>query len=238
MPVRIIQRPATAQELAKFAEWCALGEQDDGCFRREYRASTWRMAGVFFVSFGSCWLVIAPRLAEALNFESGFASPMALSGLGIVTVVFVAYALRNIRRYNRAVEADQDDLRADIETRTVQEEHFLFTGAKCFYDPKDGVRTWFLRTDDSRTLALYDPEGVKLAEVDLDGSTSTFHPLTELVLVRGPRTLSVLDQRFSGAPLLAETPLAYAVESHELPFNGDYCDIPWDELEVKFSQKS
>jgi len=68
-----------------------------------------------------------------------------------------------------------------------------------------------------------------------DPLSSGFQPMTNLLMVRAPRTQWVLDKRFSGRPLDCGPPLPLTLDPRFWPESEEYCEIPWGELRARLS---
>ena len=231
MPNHTIQRSATAEEQAFLQALLSKATTKMGRWRQGLENALVLWA----VSLLGCvivWLICAGLTRWLFSVDYGFRSPAAPWILGIATPLCGAYAAFSSVRWVRRWKDMRPSLNADLVAAQVVEEHYVFNAAKRFQEPEHGGLIYFLRTPDDRALTLYDPESQDLGVQDEDPLTSSFKPMSRLVMVRAPETGFVISMTFSGDPLDAGEPIELTLPPEQWPETEQYCDIPWPELET------
>jgi len=113
------------------------------------------------------------------------------------------------------------------------EELLVFTAAKRFQEPEHGGLIYFLRTNDGRVFVLFDHESQDLGVQGENPLSSEFRPRVEFRITRAPQSGHVLSSTFSGPPLHLESPLDLTIPPKQWPETEEFCEIPWDDLEVR-----
>ncbi|MES1264651.1 MAG: hypothetical protein ABUU24_03245, partial [Variovorax sp.] len=232
MPSRVIQRQATPAELELLAN---VLRNSATAVRRwkqgvENALVLWAasLLGVVVI-----WLAAAWVARKVVNAEFGLSSPAAVWLVAVVAPLCGIYAAVSSVRWVRGWKDYRPLLRADIEGAKVQEEHYVFTEAKRFQEPEHGGLIYFLRTTEGKVLTLFDHESQDLGTQERDPLTSSFRPMSALVMVRAPKTGFVVGKSFAGAPLEVGPPVTLDVDPKYWPESESYCSIQWAELESR-----
>lgn len=232
MPTRVIQRPATPSEL----EFLTDLQRNSPTTGRRWRLGilnallVWAgsMLGIVVI-----WLAVAWVSRRTGNAEFGLSSPVAWWVVAIATPLSAIYATVSSVRWAKGWKDQRPQFRADIDGARVDEEHYAFTAAKRFQEPEHGGLIYFLRTTEDRVLTLFDHESQDLGAQEQDPLSSSFRPMSALVMVRAPKTGFVVEKNFAGTPLEAGDPVALDLEPKLWPETECYCNIPWAELESR-----
>lgn len=208
------------------------------------RSRLWRIVGSIVAHFASAllalviaWVLVAGPVRIAFGVNYGWDSPIAiwvmLIGIPVCAVFAIVATIQWVRRWpdNRAA------LVADLERGVVVEELYRFVAVKRFQEPEHGGLIYFLRTDDHKTLVLYDHESQDLGVNGKDPQASSFLPRSELIMVRAPATRLVIDKRFGGNVMEVGAPAELGAPPREWPESEDICDIPWDDLERRLGAR-
>ncbi|MGR8935849.1 MAG: hypothetical protein ACU837_15925 [Gammaproteobacteria bacterium] len=112
------------------------------------------------------------------------------------------------------------------------------SAAKLFQEPEHDGLIYFLHTSGGQVLVLYDDESQDLGAGGENPFGSAFKPAADFSIVRAPNVGVVISKQFSGTPLNAGEPFELTVDPEQWPEPDAYCDIPWDELEIRFSSSA
>lgn len=179
------------------------------------------------------WLALAWIGRKFLALEFGLRSDAAVWVFGVGIPACTVYAVISSVGWIRGWQDYRPLLRADIDERKVDEEHYIFTEAKRFQEPEHGGLIYFLRTSEDKVMTLFDHESQDFGVQDADPLKSSFVPGENLVMVRAPRTRFVISQTFSGPSLDAGDPIELTADPKDWPETETYCDIPWTELRAR-----
>jgi hypothetical protein len=72
-----------------------------------------------------------------------------------------------------------------------------------------------------------------LTEVGDNPLSSRFLPRVQFRFARAPASRYVLNSTFSGPPLQLENPLQLTVPPRQWPETEEFCEISWDDLEIR-----
>ena len=87
-------------------------------------------------------------------------------------------------------------------------ECYVFTAAKRFQEQEHGGLICFMRTADDKVFTRFDAESQDLGVSEQNPLTSSFRPMSELVMVRARNTGFVIGTTLSGVPLEPGDPIA------------------------------
>jgi hypothetical protein len=230
--MNVTERAFTADERRQLEEIARAIPGRNGRFRRGavnalvlFAAST---LGLVIV-----WGLVAWVVNKLAGVEFGFDTAVAPWVFGIGIPLAAIGAIVSSVRWLRGWENPTDDIRQELATGTVLEEHHVFTEARRFQEPEHGGLIYFLRTADDRAFVVYDGESQDLGVGDGDPLASPFKPHANLRVVRTPRSRMVLDKTFSGPVLDAGAPLDLAADPKDWPEQDEYCAFGWGELEAR-----
>jgi hypothetical protein len=186
-------------------------------------------AGIAAIALLAVWVAVTwlVRATLGVNFgtDSGAAHAIWWTIGTVATVVGVYVATAMYR-----ATAMTGDLARDLAAGTVDEQTHDVTAAMVFQEQEHGGLVYFLRLADERVLVLYDYESQELGADGGEPFDSAMKAAERVTLVRTPEAGFLVRHEFSGAPVEAA---AYDLLSDDLWDDGDFCDIPWDELEAR-----
>lgn len=232
MPSQVIQRQTTDSEQASLAEMLS-GAPTTGRRWKDALENTLVMWAVSLLGIVAIWLAFAWVGRKFFGAEFGLQSSAAIWILGISTPLCAIYAAVSTALWIKGLTDYRPLLRADIQLGQVSEEHYVFTQALRFQEPEHGWLIYFLRTVEDKVLVLDDRESRDLWVQEREPAMSSFRPQEKLVLIRAPRTGSVISRTFSGKALEVGDPIELACPPEEWPQSESYCNIPWDELKAR-----
>lgn len=184
------------------------------------------------------WWVLAWLMRKLTGVDYGWQSPVSVWVWGLVLPLCAAYASVSTWRWLRGWRDMRPDLRADLAAGTVQEERHRFEEVRRFQEPEHGGLIYFFRTADSQVFVFYDAESQDRGVQEQDPLASSFVPMSDLALVRAPRSGFVLHRTFSGGVLDAGEPAPLQLEPSDWPEHEAFCDIPWDRLDARLGHSS
>lgn len=185
------------------------------------------------LTFMLLWFLFAIVVEKLLNIACGWKSPYAWSIALIGAVISATVALSSTTRWLKTVRDFSAPLQNDIEQKLVLEEHYVFTEAKRFQEPEHGGLIYFMLTEQSKVLVLYDEESQNLGAQGEDPLLSNFKVHTKLILVRAPNTRYVISKNFFGTKLEVGEPIELSIAPNSWPDSDEYCSISWEDLESR-----
>lgn len=232
MPALVTQRKATDEELDCLANMLRDAPTSYQRFKQgvENAVVLWAVTSLCFVVI---WSVIAWVAGKAADVHWGLSSPVGVWAVIVVIPLCGIYAAISSVRWVRAWKDHRPLIQADLTAGKVLEERYAFTAAKRFQEPEHGGLIYFLHTAEGKVFTMFDAESQDLGIYEQDPLTSSFCPMSELVLVRAPSTGFVIGTTFSGAPLEPGDPIEIYADPKDWPESETYCDIPWADLESR-----
>lgn len=168
----------------------------------------------------------------------GWKSPFALWIVALSVVCTLCYAISWTLRSIKSASARRQRLHADLAAGVVWEEQLTFVAAMCFQEPEHDGLIYFLRTADDRVFAKFDYESQDLGAGGEDAFSSSFRPKSQLRLVRLPTSRHPLSATFHGEILPMDRVLELTVPVEQWPEDEEFTDVPWTELERRFSTRA
>lgn len=178
------------------------------------------------------WLAVAWLVRMALDTEIGWHRAVARWVISICGLVAALYVVgRNV--VSRTGDKDRVlKIETDLKSGLVIEKDYEITAAKRMQEHPDFID--FRRTVGDKVLVLYDAESQQRGVVDEIPKSSSFRPSSRLTMVRAPHTGYVLNKVFSGGPLDAGDPLDLVAPVKSWPWDEEFCDVPWNDLEATY----
>lgn len=237
MSTLVTQRKATNEELECLANMLRNAPTSFQRFKQgvENAVVLWAVTSLCFVVI---WMAIAWVAGKVAGVSCGLSSPVGVWAVIVVVPLCGIYAAISSVRWVRTWKDYRPLMQADLNAGQVQEERYAFTAAKRFQEIEHGGLIYFLHTVDGKVLTMFDSESQDLAMYEQDPLTSSFRPMSELVMVRSPNTGFVISKTFSGVPLELNPALELEADPKDWPESETYCDIPWADLESRLGQKS
>lgn len=232
MPSRVVSREASSAEMAYLEK--LLGDAPTTGRRWMQGAenalvfTAASMLALVVVWLGLAWL---GRKLFALEF--GLHSGAILWIVGVGGPACLICAIVSSTRWIKGWPDYRPLLRADIDNRKIEEEHYIFTEARRFQEPEHGGLIYFLRTPDDKVFTFFDGESQDLGVQDADPLESSFFPQQSLVIARAPVSRFVISREFSGPALEVGAPMELIAEPDDWPETEEYCGIPWADLQSR-----
>lgn len=240
MPTKITEREMSSEEQEYPQDMAEDAPRRLGPFRLAFNVgvASWFIS---MMSIHLCWLLIVWLMRNLAGVEIGQHSTavadwliswgaLASAVIAVVTAVLWVTGRKN-DDLELPVDNDPEPL-ADLKAGRVVEEAYEFTEALRMQEQEHGGLIYFLRTNDSKVLVLFDHESQDIGVQGEDPLTSSFKPRARLTMVRALETRLVIDRSFSGDPLDAGDPLDLLAD--DWPEDDEFCDTPWDDLEATF----
>ncbi|MFC3682383.1 hypothetical protein [Hydrogenophaga luteola] len=236
MPALVTQRKATDEELECLANMLRDAPTSYQRFKQgvENAVVLWAVTSLCFVVI---WSVIAWVAGKVADVHWGLSSPVGVWAVIVVIPLCGIYAAIYSVRWVRAWKDYRPLIQADLSAGTVLEERYAFTAAKRFQEPEHGGLIYFLNTVQGKVFTMFDAESQDLGIYEQDPLTSSFRPMSELVLVRSPHTGFVISKTFSGAPLELDPALELEADPKDWPEFEAYCHIAWADLESRLGSR-
>ena len=232
MPDRVVTREAGPAETA-YLEQLLLQAPTASRRWKDGLENALVLSAVSLLVLVLAWLGLAwiARKLFALDFGLQSAAVVWVLGIGI-PICLIGAGFSSVR-WVKGWRDYRPLLRADITSRRVEEEHYVFTEAMRFQEPEHGGLIYFLRTCDDKVFTLFDHESQDLGVQDEDPLKSSFSPKQNLVIARAPGTRFVISKVFSGSPLDTGDPIELTVEPKHWPETEEYCGIAWADLPTR-----
>jgi hypothetical protein len=225
----------------------AMTEQERAHLRESLRnaPSLWKLGignsvpvwAVSMFGFLALWTLIAWASNALFALHIGWRSSYALWILAAGALACAALAIASTLRWLKSSGEYRSLAQADLDNGVVMDEHLEFLAAKRFQEPEHGGLMYLALTTDNRVFTLYDHESQRLGLTGRDPLTSSFQPSTQLRIVRAPLTRFAIAKTISGVPLVADIAGELTVPPEQWPEPDEFCDIPWHELERRFSRQ-
>lgn len=237
MPTNTVTRKASTAEQACSRDWLSNAATTTRRWRNgvENGLVLWAFSLLCFVIV---WWIAAGLARRFADVDYGLRSAAAPWILGIATLLCAAYAVGSSMLWIKRWKDRRPSLAADVAAAQVIEEHYAFNAVMRFQEPEHGALIYFLHTTEDRVLTLYDYESSELGAQEGDPLSSSFRPMSKLVMVRLPQTGWVISRTFSGEPLEAADPIELAAPPEQWPEDDAYCGIPWSQLESVLGLKA
>lgn len=193
----------------------------------------WTVSMLGYIALWSLTAWVAKTLfARSIGWRSDFAL-WILAGGGIACA---ALAIVSTMRWLKSSGEYRSLAQADLDNGVVTDERLEFVAAKRFQEPEHGGLMYLALTTDDRVFTLYDYESQTLGLDGRDPLTSSFRPTSQLRIVRAPLTRFAIAKTAAGGPLAADIVGELTVPPEQWPEPDEFCDIPWHELEQRFSR--
>lgn len=236
MPTLVTHRQATDEEREWLTNKLRSAPTSFQRFKKgvENAIVLWAVTSLCFVVI---WQAIAWVARKVSDVQCGWSSPVGVWAVLVVVPMCGIYAVISSVRWIRSWKDYRPLLQADLDAGQVQEERYVFTAAKRFQEQDHGGLIYFMRTADDKVFTMFDAESQDLGVAEQDPLTSSFRPMSELVMVRAFNADFVIGTTFSGVPLEPGDPIEIYAAPEHWPDSESYCDIPWGELESRLGPK-
>lgn len=229
-----VRRRATDEELGELGRH--LAKLPGSTKRlREALANTVVMWAMSSLLAAVTWAGIAWISRHLFQLEFGWRSPVAVYFLGAIVVISAIVAVMSTSRWIRGWKDYRPLLRADLDAVEVFEERHEFVAAKWYQEQEHGGIIWCLRTPSDRTYVWYDHDSVGLAEEAAEAGKEapeySFRARSQLVIVRGVASETIVSETFSGAELPVESTNDLLIDPRRWPEDRDYFSVPWAKLD-------
>lgn len=224
----------------------AMSEQERAHLRESLRKapSLWKLGfgnavpvwAVSMFGYVVLWSLIAWVAKTAFARNVGWRSDYALWILAAGAVACATLAIVSTLRWLKSSGEYRSLAQADLDNGVVTDELLEFVAAKRFQEPEHGGLMYLALTTDNRVFTLYDHESQTLGMGGRDPLTSSFRPKSQLRIVRAPLTRFAIAKAVAGGPLAADVVGELTVPPEQWPEPDEFCDIPWHELEQRFSR--
>lgn len=231
MTPKSAQRPLSSEERAQLETFL---KRAPSRFRNAASNTliTW---AVFTLLAVVAWGILAWMGRRFLHLEYGWQATGTLWALLLLLLATLAMACFSTNHWLKSWKDARPLVHSDLAGGMATEEHLCFTDIKRFQEPEHSGLIYFLRTEDHRVFVLYDHESQQLGVDDKNPLDSSFHPQERLLLVRAPNSRFVLGKTFSGRKLPLPPPIDMTAPPRIWPETEDFCAVPWEELDHKFS---
>jgi hypothetical protein len=182
------------------------------------------------------WAVTGWIARAAFGVEIGWRTIVGLWVLPVAGLGCAVFAIYSTIRWLRSSRDFRPLARLDLEGGMVSEERLAFVEARKFQEPEHGGLIYFLRTTEDRVFVLYDHESQDLGVDGRDPLRSSFHPKSELLMIRAPHTRLVISKTFAGEEFQVTSIRELVAPPKEWPETDEFCSVPWADLESRYAK--
>lgn len=183
------------------------------------------------------WLLLNWLLGLIITFDFGWNSQYRNYIFWSIVGLSYLYLFVEVAKSCGPDSKTREAIKKDLAKNIVKVSEYPISEVKVFEEPEHGGFIYFVRTFDSKVIALFDSESQDLSIDGEDPNNSPYKIRNILKISRTPIANHIVDEEFSGDIVAIPELKLFTDNTNIWPEHADLIKCKWENINAKYGAK-